>query len=178
MKKNTLILILAVLAFMACNRNPKEPTRDELAHCIDSVEKPLMEAAQLDAVDTAKGNSLIALYVQFAEAFPTDTLAPEYLHRAAQVAGGMGLIDDMAAYYDRVIDNYTDYAKLDECYYEKGIALDNAGRKDEARKAYNEFLEEFPDHFLAEDIRRALPLLDMSDEMLNEFLNEQMKKQN
>ena len=175
MKKSVLIIALAALTLAACNRGPKELTRDELALSIDSIEQPLMDAAQFDAIDTAKGNSLIALYIQFADAFATDTMAPVYLQRAAQVAGGMGLIDDMVAYYDRVIDNYPDYAKLDECYYEKGIALDNAGRKEEARKAYNEFLEEFPDHFLAEDIRRALPLLDMSDEMLNEFLNEKMK---
>ena len=135
MKKSVLIIALAALTLAACNRGPKEPTRDELALSIDSIEQPLMDAAQFDAIDTAKGNSLIALYIQFADAFATDTMAPVYLQRAAQVAGGMGLIDDMVAYYDRVIDNYPDYAKLDECYYEKGIALDNAGRKEEARKA-------------------------------------------
>ena len=175
MKRLILSLTIASLAFAACNNGPKEPTRDELAQSIDSIEAPIMNAAQIASVDTMQGNKLVELYVQFADAFPADTMAPVYLHRAAQVANGMGLFDDMVAYYNRVIDNYPDYANLDECYYEKGIALDNAGRKDEARKAYEEFLEEYPDHFLADDIRSALPLLDMSDEMLFEYLTNKAK---
>ena len=175
MKKSTITIALAALALAACNRGPQEPTRDELAQSIDSIEAPLMNAAQMGSVDTAEGNKIIGLYIQFADAFPTDSMAAPYLHRAAQVAGGMGHIDDMTAYYDRVINNYPDYANLDECYYEKGIALDNAGRKEEARKAYQEFLTEYPDHFLANDIQTSLSLLDMSDELLIEYLNKQNK---
>lgn len=172
MKKSIIPFAIALLAITACDNAPQEPTRDELAQTIDSIEKPLIEATSLESVDTAQGNNLIDLCLKFADSYPTDTLAPVYLQSAAQVACGMGLIDDMSAYYDRIIDNYPDYARLDECYYAKGIALDNAGRKEEARKAYIEFLDEFPDHFLAEDIRRALPLLDMSDEMLLKHLKE------
>lgn len=174
MKKNILI-IAAALAIAACSHNTKEPTHDELKQSIDSIEAPLMQAAMIESIDTVKGNKLISLYVQFANAFPNDTMAAPYLHRAAQVANGMGLYDDMTAYYDRVIDNYPDYAHLDECYYEKGLALDNAGHKEQARDAYQEFLDEYPDHFLANDIRTALSLLDMSDEMLFEYLNSKNK---
>ena len=174
MKKN-IFIIAAALALAACSHNPKEPTRDELVQSIDSIETPLMQAAMIENIDTSEGNKLIALYVQFADAYPNDTMTAPYLHRAAQVANGMGLIDDMTTYYDRVIDNYPNYIHLDECYYEKGIALDNAERKDEARKAYQEFLEEYPDHFLANDIRKTLQLLDMTDEMLFEYLNNQNK---
>ena len=112
----------------------------------------------------------------FADTYPTDSMAAPYLHRAAHVALSMDLIDDMVKCYDRIIDNYPDYEKLDECYYEKGIALDNAGRKEEARKAYQDFLDEFPDHFLADDIRKAISLLDMSDELLLEYLNQNGNK--
>ena len=130
-----------------------------------------MNSAMLESIDTAKGNQLLSLYIQFADTYPTDTLAPVYLHRAAQIATGMGLIDDMGVCYDRVIDNYPNYSKLDECFYEKGLSLDNAGRKDAARIAYQEFLDEYPDHFLADDIRKAIPLLNMSDELLLDFLS-------
>ena len=172
MKRTIIPIIVTVMALAACHHEAKELSHDELLQCIDSIEAPMMQAAQMESIDTSQGNKLLGLYVQFADTYPSDTLAATYLHRAAQVAGGMGLIDDMTAYYDRVIDNYPDYEKLDECYYEKGIALDNAGRKEEARKAYQEFLESYPDHFLAEDIRKALPLLDMSDELLLKHLQE------
>ena len=172
MKRTIITITAAVLLSVAgCNRTPAVPSHDELLKSIDSIEKPLMEAAQFENVDTLKGRQLVDLYVQFADAYPDDSLTASYLHKAASVCNGMGLIDEMVTYYDRVIDNYPDYELLDECYYSKGIALDNAGRKEEARKAYEDFLEVFHDHFLADDIRKALPLLDLSDEMLIKYLN-------
>lgn len=172
MKKNILSICCGIFMIASCNSGAKEPTHDELAKMIDSLETPLMVESRYESVDTAKGNEIISLYLKFADTYPKDTLAPLYLYNAARVACGMGLIDDMTTYYDRVIDNYPDFSKLAECYYEKGIALDNAGRKNEARIAYQEFLEMFPDHFLANDIQTANSLLDLSDEMLIKHLQE------
>lgn len=173
MKKVFLTLAVATLFLSACNHSPKELTHDELNDSIASIVVRLEEASPMATVDTALGNRMLSLCLQFADTYPDDTMTASYLHHAAHVALSMDRIDDMVACYDRIIDNYPDYEKLDECYYEKGIALDNAGRKEEARKAYQEFLEEYPDHFLADDIRKALPLLDMSDELLLEYLNKQ-----
>ena len=169
-KVTSMLCVIAMLMAVSCKHAPKEMSRDELFATIDSIEKPLMQDAQLQAVDSVQGRQLVDLYVRFADAFPEDSLTPAYLHRAAQVCNGMGQFDDMANYYDRVIDNYGDYQHLDECYYEKGIALDNAGRKDAARDAYQQFLDNYTDHFLTEDIRRAMSLLDMSDELLIEYI--------
>ncbi|MBQ6956526.1 MAG: tetratricopeptide repeat protein [Bacteroidales bacterium] len=176
MKSTFLTIAAASLFAIACNHTPKELTYDQLRDSIETIDSRFLSAAPTDPVDTAMGNKMLSYCTQFADRFPDDTLAASYLHRAAHIALGMDLIDDMVAYYDRIIDNYPDYERLDECYYEKGIALDNAGRKDQARKAYQDFLDEYPDHFLADDIRKAIPLLDMSDELLLQFLNENSKK--
>ena len=170
MKKTILTIAAASLLIVACNHTPKELTHDQIVDSIEALDAKIAEALPTDPVDTVLGNNIYSLYLMFADKYPDDSLAATYLHNAANVAFCMDRIDDMVACYDRIIDNYPDYEKLDECYYEKGIALDNAGRKDEARKAYQEFLDEFPDHFLADDIRKAIPLLDMSDELLLEFL--------
>lgn len=176
MKRTILSIAAAALLVVACNHTPKELTHDQLHDSIEVLETQLQKVSPIDPVDTALGNNMLALCLQFADRYPDDTLAAHYLHRAAYIALSMDLIDDMVACYDRIIDNYPDYEKLDECYYEKGIALDNAGRKDQARKAYQDFLDEYPDHFLADDIRKAIPLLDMSDELLLEFLNQNGEK--
>lgn len=173
MKRTSIIIAATILLTVACNHTPKELTYDQLHDSIETLEGQLLTASPLATVDTALGNNMMSLCLQFADSYPDDTLAAHYLHRAAYIALSMDLIDDMVACYDRIINNYPDYEKLDECYYEKGIALDNAGRKDQARKAYQDFLAEYPDHFLADDIRKALPLLDMSDELLMKFLNQQ-----
>lgn len=173
MKRTLLTIAAATMLIVACNNSNKELSQDQLQDSIEVLDSQIQTASPLDPVDTTMGNNMMALCLQFADRFPEDSLAAHYLHRAAYVALSMDRIDDMVACYDRIIDNYPDYEKLDECYYEKGIALDNAGRKEDARKAYQDFLDEYPDHFLAEDIRKALPLLDMSDEFLLEFLNQQ-----
>ena len=171
--KHTLIPLLATLLLLsACHNGTETPSREALIASVDSIEQPLMQAANLAAVDTLKGRQLIDRYLRFANNYPDDSLAASYLQRAAQVANALDQIDEMVSYYDRVIDNYPQYNHLDECYYEKGIALDNAGRKEEAREAYKAFLEEYPNHFLTDDIRRALALLDMSDELLLEYLKQ------
>lgn len=170
MKKIIFLFSITAIA-VACNNMAKEPSRDELSHTIDSIYSSLIASNQYENADTTQGNNIVSLFIKFADTYPTDSLTPFYLHRAAQVATGMGNIEEMIEYYNRVIDNYPDYIKLDECYYEKGIALDNAGRKDEARETYQQFLEMYPNHFLADDIRKALSLLDLSDELLIKFLN-------
>lgn len=158
-------------AIVACNHTTKELSHDELINAIDSIETPLMNNIMLEGMDSTQGMQIYALYIQFADSYPSDSLTPCYLHSAAKVATSMGLIDNMLECYDRVINNYPNYEKMDECFYEKALALDNAGRKNEARLAYQEFLDEYPEHFLAEDFRKALRLLDMSDELLLDFLS-------
>lgn len=171
-KVSLLICAVALLTAIGCKQAPNKMSHDEMLAAIDSIEKPLMGTVNYQPIDTVKGRALIDLYVEFADTYPDDSLAAHYLHMAAQVCNGMDLIDDMVTYYDRVIDNYPDYIHLDECYYEKGLALYNAGRNDSARDAFQQFLDNYPDHFLADDIRKAIPLLDMSDELLIKHLQQ------
>ncbi len=168
MKKITLFSVCFLLIVASCQQKAKELTREELRHTIDSIEAPVRDAVLVESVDTAVGNNLVRLYVQYGDRFPEDSLSALYISRAAEISLSMGNIDDMVTYFDRVINEYPDFDHLDECYYTKAVALDNAGRRQEARAAYEAFLEVYPDHFLAEDIRKAIPLLDKSDQWLND----------
>ncbi len=173
-KHSALPLIMAAMIASSCNNATKTPSHDDMLNAIDSIEASI-NVEFPETIDTAISNGLINKYVQFADAYPNDSLTPSFLLQAARWAYATNNVDDMVKYYDRIIDNYEGYEKLDECMYEKGINLDNAGRKEEARKAYQEFIDEYPEHFLTEDIKKAIKLLDMSDEQLNEFLNQQTK---
>lgn len=179
--RRILCMTLAALCLMAlasCKGGSKTPSAEELAAQIESLETQSITDPLTLRVDSAQGAQLLELYSLYANTYPTDSLAPVFLEHGAKLCADMDNIDGMVQYYDNIIDNYPDYSNLDECYYTKGILLDNSGRKDEARKAYEDFLEAFPDHFLADDIRRAIPLLDMSDELLIQHLNSLSEKQN
>lgn len=167
------LIIACALCMAACHNAPQAPDRDTLVGDISSLEAKTDQ--QTFRVDTAVASQLLDLYTSFADAFPEDSLAPLYLESAARLSFNLDDLDGMVAAYDRIIDNYPDFERLDECYYEKAINLDNAGRKEEARQAYNEFLEVYPDHFLANDFRTALQLLDLSDELLIQHLTQNNK---
>ena len=104
MKRTILSIAAAALLVVACNHTPKELTHDQLHDSIEVLETQLQKVSPIDPVDTALGNNMLALCLQFADRYPDDTLAAHYLHRAAYIALSMDLIDDMVACYDRIID--------------------------------------------------------------------------
>ena len=50
------------------------------------------------------------------------------------------------------------------CYFLKGNALELNSQLDEAKAAYEEFLAKYPDHYMADQTRKMLPLIYMSNE--------------
>ena len=140
-KHSALPLIMAAMIASSCNNATKTPSHDDMLNAIDSIEASI-NVEFPETIDTAISNGLINKYVQFADAYPNDSLTPSFLLQAARWAYATNNVDDMVKYYDRIIDNYEGYEKLDECMYEKGLNLDNAGRKEEARKAYQEFIDD------------------------------------
>ena len=63
---------------------------------------------------------------------------------------------------DSVINLYPGFEDLGGCWFMKGYAYENAERFDEAREAYNYFVENYPEHYLAADTRKTLPYLGMT----------------
>jgi hypothetical protein len=46
----------------------------------------------------------------------------------------------------------------------KGNALELNSQIEEAKEVYEEFIDKYPNHFMADDARRMLPIIGMSDE--------------
>ncbi len=66
--------------------------------------------------------------------------------------------------FDRVIDEYPDFEEVPMCYFLIGNALELNSQIEDAKAAYEEFIAKYPDHFMADDARRMLPIIGMSDE--------------
>ena len=57
------------------------------------------------------------------------------------------------------------------CLFLKAGAYEQDEQFDEARKNYEEFLERYPDHYMAPSARQILPRIGMSpEEMLDDIL--------
>ncbi|MBR1851103.1 MAG: tetratricopeptide repeat protein [Bacteroidales bacterium] len=165
------IAALCSIALMSCR-----PNHDSLVQRITDEEQQL---SMIDvAADDSKAENLIGLYEKFVRYNAADTLSPIYLSRAADIAANLGQTDRSIAILDRVINDYPDYSDLAGCYFMKGYAYDLNGQYDLAREAYAEFVEMFPDHYLASDTRKLLPFIGMSaEDMLNALLDSSSAEQ-
>lgn len=88
---------------------------------------------------------MVSVYESFAQQFPDDTLSPEFLFRAADLAQGVGH-DQMALQFYRTLrDSFPDYRKRAAVLFMMGFVYqNNLGDTSHARESYTEFLENTP----------------------------------
>lgn len=156
MKKLTLITFAALL-MVACG-----PSREERISAIEDFEDSIFESAV--AADPQVADQLTQLYVDFADKYPKDSLAPQYLMKAADVQSNVLHTERAVELFDRIIQDYPDFDEVPMCYFLKGNALELNSQLDEAKAAYEEFLAKYPDHYMADQTRKMLPLIYMSNE--------------
>lgn len=156
MKKLTLITFAALL-MVACG-----PSREERIDAIENFEDSIFESAV--AADPQVADQLTQLYVEFADKYPNDPLSPQYLMKAADVQSNVLHTERAVELFDRIIQDYPDFDEVPMCYFLKGNALELNSQMDEAKAAYEEFLAKYPDHYMADQTRKMLPLIYMSNE--------------
>lgn len=121
--------------------------------------------------DQRGAQGLFDVYKAYVAAFPTDSMAPEFLFRAASVAKVLYDANQSIVLYDRIIQDYSYWERLPDVYYMKAFTIDSdLGQKGEAKRAYQEVINLFPDHAFAADARVMLENLDYTDaELIERF---------
>lgn len=154
------ILFIGVTSILACTR-PQEKLRKQ----IDAKEQTLHASTSVQP-DRAKSDSLISLYIEYANSYQDDTLSPEYLFRAGDLSIGTGNFTQAQDLLSRV-QRYQNYSKLPQVTFLQGFVAENhMGDTATARKYYENFLDKYPDHPLANDARAAIEHMGMSPEDL------------
>lgn len=160
------ILILAVVFLAACSGG-RQNRLDE----IKEKEKIVMKSYD-EVPDKSTSESLRQDYLEFAKDYPEDSLAPKFMHKAAELAVSIDMPADAIITLDELISKYPDYEFLPDAMFFKGFILESH-LKDipSAKKAYEDFLKRFPKHELAAQVRFALDNLGKSpDELVEEFM--------
>jgi outer membrane protein assembly factor BamD (BamD/ComL family) len=168
MKIATWSLGLALM-MTACGGGDK----DGIAKSTDMAERiRVMEDSifQNMTFDKRNAQALLDVYKAYAATHPLDTLAPEYLFRAAGVAKNMRDPEQSLFLYDRIIRDYPSWRRLPDTYYLKAFTLDSdMDRKGEAQEAYKEVIKRYPDHPFARDAKVMIENLQYTDEELIEM---------
>ncbi len=110
-------------------------------------------------------------YVNACEAFAlvkqNDPSSPDYLHKAAETARTLRTIPKALSLYDWIIKKYPEHPRASQSLFLKAFTFDNNLKDyDNARKYYEEFLQQYPDNEFAESATFLLTNLGKSDEEL------------
>jgi outer membrane protein assembly factor BamD (BamD/ComL family) len=166
MKRNKITAIIILLAFFAgC-----KPSRDKSVLEIQSFEKNLF-SQQSFTFNKPKGDSLLTMYDDFITRFPTDSLSPVYLFKAANLAITEGDGNRALSLLDRFIQKYPGHPKASVCSFFKGYVYENILRNmDLAKENYLIYIEKYPNDAFVKDARMAVKNLGKSPEqMIKEF---------
>lgn len=156
---------LAVALLAACG-----PNRDERIARIEALEDSVF--ASPAAIDTNVATQLTTYYVDFADKYPSDSLTPSYLIKAAETQANILNTDYAVQLYQRIIDNYPDFEDVPMCLFLMGNAYEQNCQYDKAKAAYQDFVEKYPDHYMAETARLMISMVGMSpEEMLETILD-------
>ena len=161
--KKILFCLLGVALMAACTPNRDQRVKD--------IEEHEMQLSTIDiSSDDSKAMELMDLYLKFAADFADDSLAPVYMMRAADLSINLGQTEQAVTLLDSIINSYPGFEDVAGCMFLKGYAYENGEQYEEAKEAYTQFVESYPDHYLASDTRKMLPYIGMSPEAMLEAL--------
>lgn len=172
---NGLLLVLAsvLCMFTACKQ---EKTEQEIMRDDITAKEAELFKDKTEAIDKDKAIEMVRMYADYADKYSTDSLAPEYLFRAAEISENAGQPNNAITYLTRIEENYKDYANYPVSIFKKAYIYENSLKnQDKARKYYEQFVADYPDHELAEAASSSLIFLGMSDQELIRVLEKLSK---
>lgn len=164
MKNKFLIILLIVLT--ACT-GARQQILDEIKE-----KETILTKSYDDVFDKSTAESLRQDYLDFADEYPKDSLAPKFLHKASELSLAIENPKDAVATLDTLILRYPDYEFLPDAMFFKGFVLENHMKDPSAaKKAYLDFLRRFPKHELATQVAVSIENLGKSpEELVKEFM--------
>jgi tetratricopeptide (TPR) repeat protein len=162
-----LAILLITASVFSCNNKDLNTVseKDVLLDSITIFEKDLHSDIILNQDKAVK---MIKLYLEYSDQYKTDSLAPEYLFRAAEIAMNSDKPIDACSYLFRIEKKYNgQFDKMPAVIYMLGYVHENMLNDfDNAEAYYNKFLKEYPDNPRAEEVKLVISHLRMSDEEL------------
>jgi len=169
MKKLLILLALVPMFYWGCNHTGNENTmtgRDSALATIQNLEHKLY-ADSSQTINPSFATETMIAYARFAHDFPSDTLSPEMLFKAAEIARAIHNGQEAVLYYDRICQNYPNYEKAPTALFLKAFTYENVLKDTvNAKMSYKAFLKKYPDNQFADDAKYSLKYLGKTPEEL------------
>lgn len=166
--KNIFVVGFLIIVLFSCTGNSKKEVVDKnkLLVEIKNSEKRMYEDSLLE-INIGVANNAIMLYSKFANNFPDDTAAPEYLFRAGDLCKALLMGKLALTYYERIEREYPKYPKLPVVIFMQGYVNETllADYK-KAKYHYERYIEKYPKSKFSEDLKVMIQNLGKTDQEL------------
>ena len=99
----------------------------------------------LIARNEEKLKEAVTKFQDFANTFPDDERAPEFLLKASDFSNALKLPEKSGKILDRIIKDYPEYEKMEDIYYVRAVYLDFDLRDTtRAKEAYQTYIDKYP----------------------------------
>lgn len=173
------VIALLSLIVSACGSNdtdtgkdPAAKKHDSLLTVIDSNEKSIQKNMRSAVLDPSLAARSVSAYSQFAQSYPSDSNAPMFLFKAADISGSaMKQYDQSVSMLEKIIRDYPSFHKLPACYFQLGLIYDDYLNDDaKAKKYYEEFIQKFPSNPMVPQVQALISYLGKTnDELIKDF---------
>ncbi|MCK5823327.1 MAG: tetratricopeptide repeat protein, partial [Bacteroidales bacterium] len=154
--KKYLILIIALLiiGFVSCDS--KKSDKNSEINKIKKLETQIYNEST-NAINKKAVTDLLDAYSNYVKKFANDSLAPEYLFKAAEIAMNTGLGSQSVFYFDKLQKNYPKYKKIPHCIFLQAFVYDSQLKNyEKAKEYYNLFITKYPNHELVKDAKASI----------------------
>ena len=186
MNKIKLIVITGIVVFItSCSNNteqqqqnteaPVKPLREQFLEEIKKLEGEMHKSAELNNVTAGLA---IQSYSDYAKNFPDDSVTPDYLFKAGEIATAIQQYPQALSYYKTITEKYPQFKMIKESLYLQGYLLDNFLNDDaKAKLIYEEVIAKYPSTSYANDAKAAISNLGKTDEeLIKEFKKKNKEK--
>lgn len=164
MNKAQFVCLLLLSFAASCNFK-----HDRMKGNIEKKELALTNKAKAGEVDSVAVVELLKDYEAFAEAYPEDTSSAIYLFKSADFYRYLHQPLRSIEMYKKVYDRYPAFGRRPYALLLQGFVFENeVGNPHAAKVVYENFLELYPNHHMAKDVRATLQYLGKTPEQIME----------
>ena len=167
MHANILITLAGLAILASCGESGSATGKATDQDTLAAARIRVLEDSLSAKPDQKNAQELFDVYLLYAKVHPLDSLAPEYIFRAANMRISFGDPKAGITLYDRIIANYPTWRKLQDAYYLKALTIDNdLHQRGAATQAYQDVIDKFPEGRYTEEAKQMIANMQYSDEDL------------
>jgi outer membrane protein assembly factor BamD (BamD/ComL family) len=186
MKIVKLIVFVSVVLFItSCNNNKQQEQKTVVTdpsllrgQYIEQIKKLETEMHSTVEMNNVTAGLAIKAYSDYAGSFPNDSLTPDYLFKAGEIATATQQYPQALNYYKTITEKYPKFKYSKESLFLQAFLLDNYLNDDaKAKVIYEEVITKYPTSPYARDAKAAINNLGKTDEeLIKEFKRKNKQK--